>query len=548
MLREDLLNTLYAKRADPAEFNFETLAVPSIYNYLSEYELGKMYDITTSKKYSSKVDKKIRAIKDIMMPRGFVGFANGTNRMCFRYLEDKRFIVKVPYKLSGLDNGYREFINQQHLKPFVAKTFEVHPSGIISTHERVLPITNKEEYLSVIDDVFAMLTALMGKYVLEDVGTKYFMNIGIRVGFGVVIIDYPEMFELDGRKLYCNRPIYPNTKFPVCGGLIDFDAGFNTLICTVCGKEYPASALQKAKENKLIIIEGDESMGNVKIKRRGQVVATSTNITNVIVPENDTYTPRPASGAVRIRKRSEAVQQTTVDPKECMDQWLTEIMNDIKLDNQTILIALDTALKHKNISLYDFRTKEELGLFTLAALSRYAAAIGELEQQRQKEQQENDTNTENQEPVLDQQPQEIPESPQQEQNDTAAQKDETEPEAEELKTGVDDTSDQNACSIEDNPEPKQQMDNIQHSDMKTDQQPQETNEDTEVAYSDDMPAATVISENNKVQVDTLEDKQQPKNNTSEPPEQENKKTIREEFVDNSKRVFIIPPGQDISKF
>lgn len=294
MLKEGILDALYAKRVSPMEFNFETLTVPSLYNFISEYEIGKIYDIVTSIKYSAQLTKKKDAIKAILSPRGFMPFASGTNRMCFRYLEDKRFIIKVPYKESGLDNGFREFRNQNQLKPFVTKTFDVHPSGCISQHERVLPITNREEYMSIIDDVFAMLTALFGNYVLEDVGTKYFMNIGIRSGFGVVIIDYPDLFELDGKKLFCNRPIYPNTKFPVCGGLIDVDDGFNCLVCKTCGKEYTAASLQKAKDEKLIIMEGDSFMKVALYEKGKKIVDFNDEVTDTIV--------KPKSKPARIKR------------------------------------------------------------------------------------------------------------------------------------------------------------------------------------------------------------------------------------------------------
>lgn len=331
MLKEDMLNTLYAKRMTAEEFNFDALTAPSMYNFLSEYDLERLYNITTSVKYSSKVDKKIQAIRDILRPRGFEQFANGTNRMCFRYLEDTSFLLKVPYKTSGLDNGAREFRNQQLIKPFVAKTFEVHPSGIASMHERVLPLTNKEELLSVADDVFYMLTAIIGKYVIDDVGSEYFMNLGIRRGFGVVIMDYPDLFELDGRKLYCNRPIYPNTKTPVCGGLIDYDDGFSHLRCTKCGKEYTGSDLQLARKNHQIIIEGDNDM-KVTVLRYGEPIRTSdAETSSIIMPEVKKRERRPKNGAVSVIKRgleypinskpaAKTTEQTTpVKPNESSD-------------------------------------------------------------------------------------------------------------------------------------------------------------------------------------------------------------------------------------
>lgn len=587
MLREDLLNTLYAKRADPAEFNFETLTIPPIYNYISEYEIGKIYDITTSKKYSSKVDKKIQAIKDIMLPRGFVGFANGTNRMCFRYLENKNFVVKVPYKVSGIDNGFREYMNQQCLKPFVAKTFEVHPSGAISTHERVLPITNKEEYLSVIDDVFAMLTALMGKYALEDVGTKYFMNIGIRVGFGVVIIDYPELFELDGKKLYCNRPVYPNTKFPVCGGLIDFDAGFNTLICTTCGKEYPASALQKARENKLLIIEGDESMGSVKLRRRGQVVATSTNITNTIAPEDKPYKIRPDIGSVRIRKSSDTIQVPNEDPEVRGGRWFNELAVEHHL-TQLDRISFETALAVNKISIGVFGSKEDMLEYIRYASERYSEAIIDRAKKREAEEEEKVKQQEQPEqepePVEDNAKTERPESNEPVVNEQGPEQEATTEEddsAEELKTGEDLM--ENTCSIEGHVEPRpEESDTMDEQPISIDQPVvdpatkrawyNEIAEELNI-QSDEIDSINDAMKRHGITIQSFDSKDdmkefcknnivvwhkpesqseqkedEPKNKDSESPEQENKKFIREEYVDHNNKPFVIPPGQDISKF
>ena len=35
---------------------------------------------------------------------------------------------------------------------------------------------------------------------MADIGTNFFMNWGIRPGFGPVLLDYPYVYELDGNK------------------------------------------------------------------------------------------------------------------------------------------------------------------------------------------------------------------------------------------------------------------------------------------------------------------------------------------------------------
>lgn len=83
-------------------------------------------------------------------------------------------------------------------------------------------------------------------------------------------MDYPYLFELDGNKLYCNQTLETGHK---CTGIIDYDSGFNNLICSTCGKRYLATELQKAKENKLIFMKGDDDINlNIKLKRGNNII------------------------------------------------------------------------------------------------------------------------------------------------------------------------------------------------------------------------------------------------------------------------------------
>ena len=422
------------------------------------------------------------------------------------------------------------------------------------------------------------------------------MNIGIRVGFGVVIIDYPELFELDGKKLYCNRPVYPNTKFPVCGGLIDFDAGFNTLICTTCGKEYPASALQKARENKLLIIEGDESMGSVKLRRRGQVVATSTNITNIIAPEDKPYKIRPDIGSVRIRKSSDQIQVPNEDPEVRGGRWFNELAVEHHL-TQLDRISFETALAVNKISIGVFGSKEDMLEYIRYASERYSEAIVDRAKKREAEEAEKRKQAEEeakqqQEQQTEQEPEPVEETIQTEQpesDEPVVEEPQPEPEPtteednpdEELKTGED--LEENTCSIEDPAEPQPEEPDT------TDEQPINIDEPTvdpatkrawynEIAEELNIQSDGIDSINNAMKrhgitiqsFDTKDDmrefcknnivvwhkldsppeqkEEEPENKDSESPEQENKRSIREEYVDHNNKPFVFPPGQDISKF
>lgn len=272
MLRDDVLSSLYNKRKTFAEFNWDNLFAPNFYCFMSEREIEKMYNISTSIRYAGDSRKKELAIKEIMEPLGFRRMAAGTNRIVYSYLEDTSFLTKIAIDKTGLRNTPDEYQNQFLLKPFVTKNFQYHPTGVLGTFERIQPITNIEEFVSVWDDVFEAILNIIGEYIIEDIGTNFFMNWGIREGFGPVLCDYPELFKLDGNKLFCNRPAIIGQKFPLCGGTIDYDAGFNFLVCTKCGKQYSARDLSKSIQEKLIILKGDYDNMNVRLVKGNEVI------------------------------------------------------------------------------------------------------------------------------------------------------------------------------------------------------------------------------------------------------------------------------------
>lgn len=271
MAKADILKILYSKTKSPLEFNWDNMIIPPMCNYLTSYDIQSLYNIASSIKYSANINKKYNAINKIMNNRGFRKFINGTNRTVYSYLEDQRFLAKIAIDRVGLSDNHNEYKNQWLLKPFVSKMFEVDNSGVIGFAERVEPITSREEFMSVAGDAFNLLNHLIGKYILEDIGTEYFMNFGLRQNFGVVLLDYPYLYELDGNKLYCNL-VNRMTGQP-CGGVIDYDEGFNNLVCSKCGKVYQAVNLKKDKEKHNILIKGNEAEDiKVKIIRNNQII------------------------------------------------------------------------------------------------------------------------------------------------------------------------------------------------------------------------------------------------------------------------------------
>lgn len=271
MGRISVIDRLYAQRRTALDFSYDNLYARPLLSLLSPYDIEELRKIATSIKLSAKPKVKYAMIENILVPRGFKKIASGTNRVCYKYLDDQSICIKVAIDKVGMNDNPNEFRNQFLLKPFVTKVFEVSPCGTVGLFERVVPITTVEEYISIAEDVFKLIiTQIVGRYVLDDIGTDYFQNIGVRPGFGPVLLDFPYVYELDGNKLFCNRKD-PVTRRP-CGGEIDYDAGFNKLICTKCGKRYYAHQLAKLTQNNRIQLRREG--GNiVKISvRRGNKV------------------------------------------------------------------------------------------------------------------------------------------------------------------------------------------------------------------------------------------------------------------------------------
>ena len=296
MAKIDVLDILYAKKYNPLEFDFEALQIPPMGWYLSPDDVNRLREIATSVRLSSKIQQKYKMIDDIMKPRGFKRFSAGTNRIVYNYLDDTRFLVKIAVDRVGMQDNPLEFKNQHLLKPFVTKMFYMSPCGTVAFVERVFPVKTKEEFLEIADDVFEILIhKILGRYVVEDIGARYFMNWGIRRGTGPVLLDYPYVYKLDGSKLYCNKIIDAVTKEP-CNGEIDYDEGFNHLVCTKCGKVYMASELRdNNSDNRTIIIKGGNQPMEIEIrKKNGEVYHP--------IPEHNTIKKEEASKSERSNK------------------------------------------------------------------------------------------------------------------------------------------------------------------------------------------------------------------------------------------------------
>ena len=274
MERSDIIRRMKSKTTTIDAFNYDALTAPPLLSLLSYDDIEYFRRLATSIKYSAKIDYKYSEIDRVMKSRGFVKLGGGTNRVVYRHLEIDTIVVKIAIDDVGMKDNPREYENQFYLKPYVTKVFEVSPCGTVGLFERCEQIKSREEFMSIATEVFDLLSNwIIGKYIMEDIGSTFFMNYCVREGFGPVLCDFPYLYELDGNKLFCQLP--DDNGF-TCGGVIDYDKGFNHLYCSKCGVRYKAIELKKAIENKIIIKEEKEIFKmNVVLKIGDKVVVGS---------------------------------------------------------------------------------------------------------------------------------------------------------------------------------------------------------------------------------------------------------------------------------
>lgn len=287
MAKVNSIDILYSKKKSPFDFDFDSLYIPSMWNYITLEDRDKLYHLATSPRYASKINYKYQEIDRIMRNRGFKEFHRGTNRVVYKYLEDQSFLMKIALDKVGMQDNPKEFQNQHYLKPFVTKMFEVDPSGTVSTVERVNPISSIAEFALIGEDVFDVLNKfILGRYIVDDIGaTKSFMNYGVRSYWGPVLLDYPYVYPLDGSKLICNQVLETGE---VCHGLIDYTDDFNFIRCTKCGKPYSAKQLAgKIEKKEVIVREGKHDIDfKIKLHVNGEVFDFSKDFkeSDVILP------------------------------------------------------------------------------------------------------------------------------------------------------------------------------------------------------------------------------------------------------------------------
>lgn len=212
--------------------------------YIPNEAIATLYNISVDPKLSSNPIQRFKVQDNLLQQYGFKPLASGTNRRAFYNVKDPEIVLKIASDMIGRSDNISEYQVQSILMPFCTKIFSVDQTGVVSLSERVEPMTEKDYKEIWLDEIFDTLQNFYDLgYMFDDVGLYSFKNLGIRMGFGPVLLDFPYVYKIDWNKLRCER-INPHTH-EKCGGRIgyNYSAAMSEIICYKCGIRYTAKSL-----------------------------------------------------------------------------------------------------------------------------------------------------------------------------------------------------------------------------------------------------------------------------------------------------------------
>ena len=284
---------------------FENIQGPCVYDFFTDDELALIKKIIFDRKDRA-FKKKFQKLDAIIKPKGFKRSGCGTNRVVYEPLDDNAtFCIKIALDKAGSKNNPDEILNQKYLKPFVAKCFDISQDGNVGIFERVVPIENLYQFWSVREDIYRIMETIVGRFIIDDFGTKAFKNWGLRKGFGPVLLDYADMYILDPKILYCTHTLHLDTT-EQCRGELDYDDGFNNIICLKCGGIHMASEFKDGRKKISLYArkrEIDMSNFKIEIRKGGELYWDNQNGFAQSVKSNDVVDNTPdASSEVDLKE------------------------------------------------------------------------------------------------------------------------------------------------------------------------------------------------------------------------------------------------------
>ena len=175
-------------------------------------------------------------LKEFNVPATILG--SGTNRIGIKI---EGYCFKIAFDKAGCIDNKREFIYSKNLQPYVVKTYECFPTGLVSVCEYVRGFESSDIRSSEVaynnrKKMKKILDIISENFLVGDVGIsdKNYGNWGIRVDGSICILDYAYIYSINYKQMECS-----------CGGKLYYDDNYIKLNCCECGKSYNFGQLRK---------------------------------------------------------------------------------------------------------------------------------------------------------------------------------------------------------------------------------------------------------------------------------------------------------------
>ena len=177
-------------------------------------------------------------VKDLSIRKGIVyeSLGIGTNRIGLKL---DGYVVKVSLDSAGKTDNKREMKYSKRLQPYVTKTYECLPSGLMATSEYIVPFgiddyhERKGQMKKILDDISSM------GYLIGDVGItgKNYVNWGIRTDNTVAILDFAYIYDVKFNTFKCSE--CEDESF------LKWDESYIKLTCPSCGAKYEFGEIRR---------------------------------------------------------------------------------------------------------------------------------------------------------------------------------------------------------------------------------------------------------------------------------------------------------------
>ena len=184
----------------------------------------------------------------------------GTNRYAIMI---DGYVVKIAYDSDGMIDNKREFIYSLKLQPYVVKTYEICPTGLLSICEYVTIFT-LDDFFKYQSEMREILEEITKGYIVGDVGitSKNYVNWGLRDDGTCVILDYAYIYDVNYKTFLCTCKDE---------GLLYYDKDYVNFCCPECGRKFSFFQIRKK------ISRDDQKKEIGDVTQKGYICHNATN-------------------------------------------------------------------------------------------------------------------------------------------------------------------------------------------------------------------------------------------------------------------------------